>query len=183
MGRTLNNVTIRQETYADFCQIEDVIRLAFNDVVDSDHTDHLLVERLRHSDAYVPELSLLAEAGGTAIGHILLSKVKVASDGNVCTVLSVAPLSVLPEFQGRGVGGMLVGEAHKRALRLGYGAVLLLGHQDYYPRFGYRRAADFGIKFPFDAPDECCMAMELKPGGLDGVHGTVRYPDAFNIKF
>lgn len=115
------------------------------------------------------------------MGHVLLSKVTIVSANGTHTVLSVAPLSVLPEFQRRGIGGMLLREAHQRASALGYGGVLLLGHEDYYPRFGYKKASAFGIKFPFDAPDACCMAMELKANGLNGISGTVHYPDAFGL--
>lgn len=175
-------IMIRQETEEDFRQVQEVVRLAFQGVEESDHTEHLLVERLRRSDAYIPQLSLVAETDGRIAGHVLLSEVKVVSGSDVHTVLSVAPLSVLPAYQRKGIGGMLLREAHKRALELGYGAVLLLGHEDYYPRFGYGRASMFGIRFPFDAPDACCMAMELKAGGLDGIHGMVHYPDAFGME-
>ena len=77
---------------------------------------------------------------------------------------------------------MLVREAHARASKAGYTGSVLLGHKDYYPRFGYRRASAYGISFPFDAPDECCMAAELTVGGLDGIHGVVKYPDAFLLE-
>ena len=93
----------------------------------------------------------------------------------------------------QGIGGMLVREAHARASKAGYTGSVLLGHKDYYPRFGYRRASAYGISFPFDAPDECCMAAELTEdeccmaaelteGGLDGIHGVVKYPDAFLLE-
>lgn len=138
------------------------------------------MERLRQSEAYIPELSLVAETNtGKIVGHILLSKVGIVSENGTTTVLSVAPLSVLPEFQRQGIGGMLLREAHRRAALLGYKAVLLLGHKDYYPRFGYRKASSYGIKFPFNAPDECCMAIELEPDGLKEIHGLVHYPNAF----
>lgn len=175
-----NFVIIRQETEKDFEQVLDVIRLAFQNMDDSDHKEHLLVQRLRQSDSFIPQLSLLAETdNGKIVGHILLSEVKVVSEKTVWPLLAVAPLSVLPEFQRKGIGGMLIHEAHIRASTLGYGAAILLGHKDYYPRFGYRKASLFGIKLPFDAPDECCMVMELREGGLDGVHGLVCYPDVF----
>lgn len=177
-----DSILIRQETEKDFGQVEEVVRLAFGNMPESDHTEHILVERLRQSDAYIPELSLVAETGDKKIvGHVLLSKVTIVSANGTHTVLSVAPLSVLPEFQRRGIGGMLLREAHQRASALGYGGVLLLGHEDYYPRFGYKKASAFGIKFPFDAPDACCMAMELKVNGLNGISGTVHYPDAFGL--
>ena len=147
---------IRKEESCDFDQIRNVIRLAFWDMEESDHTEHRLVERLRQSEAYIPALSLVAESDGNKIvGHIMLSTVEVVSETMTETLLSVAPLSVLPEFQRRGIGGKLLSAAHKRAADLGFKGIVLLGHPDYYPRFGYQRASRFGITFPFDAPDAC----------------------------
>ena len=114
------------------------------------------------------------------MGHVLLTRLEVvAEDRSAATVLGVAPLSVLPGLQNRGIGSALLREAHRKAVRAGFGAALLVGHADYYPRFGYVPASRFGIRFPFDAPDACCLAAELVPGSLGGVHGTVRYPAAF----
>ena len=176
-----NKIIIRQETKSDFSQVNDVIMTAFKDMEESDHTEHLLVEKLRETDAYIPELSLVAEdCGGRVVGHILLSRVTVECEGKVSMALAVAPLSVHPDFQGRGIGGMLISEAHKRAAELGYGVAVLLGHKDYYQRFGYKTASLFGIKFPFETPDECCMVAELKSGCLNGIRGTVRYSEVFN---
>ena len=178
-----NKIIIRQETKSDFSQVNDVIMAAFKDMEESDHTEHLLVTRLRQSEAYVPDLSLVAEdSNGKIVGHIMLSEVKVISGDGSRTLLSVAPLSVLPGYQRQGIGGMLVREAHARASKAGYTGSVLLGHKDYYPRFGYRRASAYGISFPFDAPDECCMAAELTVGGLDGIHSVVKYPDAFLLE-
>ena len=113
------------------------------------------------------------------VGYILLSEAKVVSGSLSHTVLAVAPLAVLPAFQGKGTGGMLIRAAHSKASELGYGAAVLLGHPEYYPKFGYQKASLFGIQFPFDAPDPCCMAIALKEHGLDDVQGMVSYPDAF----
>lgn len=177
-----NSITIRQEREQDFGQVREVVRQAFRDVAESDHTEHLLVERLRTGATYVPELSLVAETGdGQIVGHILLTEVEVVSAGQVFTALALAPLSVSPAFQGRGIGSRLIREAHSRAATLGYGLVVVLGHAGYYPRFGYRRASLYGIDFPFDAPDGCRMVAELTGEGLEGVHGMVRYPDAFLV--
>lgn len=177
-----NSIIIRQETPRDFRQVDEVVRQAFAGMEESDHTEHLLVGRLRKSDAYIPALSLVAETTGKQIvGHIMLSRVEVVNGDTASEALAVAPLSVIPRFQGRGIGGMLIREAHRRATSMGYAAALLLGHKGYYPRFGYKRASLFGIKFPFDAPDDYCMVAELSKGGLTGLHGMVRYPDAFGI--
>lgn len=176
------NIKIRQEQIIDYSVVDNLIKCAFGNVEESDHTEHQLVGRLRKSDAFIPELSLVAEVDEEKIvGHILLTKVKIVSENKSVISLGVAPLSVLPEFQKQGIGGILLREAHIRASRLGYDSAVLLGHKDYYTRFGYKKASDFNIEFPFDVPEECCMAIELFPGALNGVQGIVRYSDPFRI--
>ena len=144
------------------------------------HAGKRPVDKLHKSDTYIPELSLVAKTDkGEVAGYILLTKVEIVSESEVHTSLAVAPLAVLPEYQNRGIGGMLLKEAHKRAAALGYGTAVLLGHKDYYPRFGYRKAEDYGIKFPFDVPSEYCQVIELIPNALEGINGIVRYPAVF----
>ena len=178
----IGSIIIRQEAAHDYNEIGQLVKLAFNNVEESNHKEHLLVEHLRLSDAYIPELSLVAETNNQKIiGHIMLSKIKIIGTKSYYPALAVAPLSVLPEHQKMGIGKMLLQEAHKRAAQLCFGAALLLGHKDYYPRFGYKKASSFGITFPFEAPDEYCMVKELKTGSLKGIHGVVQYPDVFFI--
>lgn len=132
------DILIRQETESDFDRIDDVVRSAFSDVEESDHTEHQLVRRLRRSSAYIPGLSLVAvTGGGEVVGHVILSKVEVRSRDAIHAALAVAPLSVLPAWQGRGIGSLLMRDAHRRAAAMGYGVALVLGHEGYYPRFGY----------------------------------------------
>ena len=96
------------------------------------------------------------------VWYILLTEVKIDSDTQSVTSLSVAPLAVLPEFQ-----------------RKGYGTAVVLGHKEYYPRFGYRKAIDLGIEFPFEVSHEYCMVAELIPGATENVKGMVCYPTDF----
>lgn len=174
------NVTIRQEAQGDLPAILELVERAFESVEESDHQEQCLVRRLHESDTFVPELSLVAvNGGGIIVGYILLTEVEVISGSSAAVSLAVAPLAVHPACQGRGIGGMLVEEAHGRAGTMGYGSAVLLGHKDYYPRFGYRKAIGCGIRFPFDAPQDCCMVVELLPGALSGVEGTVHYPECF----
>ncbi|MCX4359123.1 MAG: N-acetyltransferase [Rikenellaceae bacterium] len=173
-------VIVRQEKSADRPFVNDLIKATFEKVRESDHREHFLVERLRQSDAFIPQLSLVAETcDKRIIGYILLTEADILTAQGFTPSLSVAPVAVLPEYQNRGIGGMLIEEAHRIASVLGYGSALVLGHKDYYPRFGYRRASCFGITFPFDVPEEYCMAIELRTDALKGIDGTVRYPDAF----
>lgn len=174
------DITIRQEQENDRTSVLDLVEKAFADVPESDHREQILVERLHHSETYVPPLSLVAETEEKQIvGYILLTEVKIDNGIRSVISLSVAPLAVLPEFQRKGIGGMLIREAHRRAAHLGYGTAVILGHKEYYPRFGYRKATDLGIEFPFEVPHEYCMVAELIPGATEGVEGMVCYPAAF----
>ena len=173
-------VTIRQEKPEDFNAVHKLIENAFQPLEFSDHKEHFLVERLRKSKVFIPELSLVAELENKILGHILLTKLKIKNDQDEFDSLALAPVSVLPEYQGKGIGGLLIREAHKKARELGYRSIVLLGHEKYYPKFGYKRADTFGIELPFDVPKEHCMAIELIENGLGGVKGIVEYPKEFN---
>lgn len=173
------HTTIREENKKDYLSIFDLIKKAFKDQEYSDHKEHFLVEKLRKSEAFVPELSLVAEIENNIVGHILLTEIKIKTSDDEITSLALAPVSVLPEFQGKGIGGKLIKEAHQRAKDLGYQSIILLGHENYYPRFGYKLAEEFGISLPFDVPTENCMAIELQPDSLKNINGEVVYPKEF----
>ena len=173
-------VIIRKERLEDYNAVTNLIEKAFENVQMSDHREHFLVERLRKSDAFIPELSIVAETEEKVVGHILLTKLKIKDDQNEFESLALAPVSVLPEYQSKGIGGMLIEEAHKIAKELGYKSIVLLGHESYYPKYGYKQAYSFGIKLPFDVPKENCMVIELIENGLKDVKGVVEYPKEFN---
>lgn len=174
------NVSIRQEQNSDLPAIYNLVEKAFATMQESDHQEQFLIDKLHRSDSFIPELSLVAETNdGQLVGYILLTKVEIVSGQEKTTSLAVAPLAVLPAYQNQGIGGALLKEAHTKAASLGYGTAVLLGHKDYYPRFGYCRAIEHGITFPFDVPSDFCQVIELLPGALDGVNGSVQYPPAF----
>ncbi|WP_421774152.1 GNAT family N-acetyltransferase [Gracilimonas sp.] len=173
------NITIRRETKTDHSDVFELIKEAFEGEEYSDQTEHLLVERLRNSDAFIPELSLVAELKGEIVGHILFTRILIKSEQQKWESLALAPVTVLPEYQGKGIGGRLIEAGHEAAREEGFASVVLVGHAGYYPRFGYRPCADFGITLPFEIPSENCMAIELEPDALKDVHGLVRYPDEF----
>ena len=175
------DVIIREERQKDFEKINQVVKAAFKYVEQSDHTEHLLVEKLRKSQAYIPALSLVAQTPqGEIVGHLLLSKAHIINGSQSFEVLALAPLSVAPAFQRNSIGSKLIEAAHQRAKKLGYAAIVLLGHKDYYPRFGYKKASLFGVSFPFNAPDDCCMVAELRKNALRGISGVVCYSQAFS---
>ncbi len=178
---TTMDFIIRQERACDHEAVGRLIELAFRTMEESDHSEHLLVDRLRRTAAFIPGLSLVAERGGRIIGHLLMTKAAIVSavDGRTFPTLALAPVAVLPACQGQGVGSALIREAHRRAAALGYDSSVVLGHKDFYPRFGYRQADVFGIAFPFDVPHEFCMAAELRPDGLKNVRGLLEYASPF----
>ena len=173
-------ITIRQEKSTDFNAVFELIEKAFKTEELSDHKEQFLVERLRKSNAFIPELSMVAEVENKIVGHILLTKLKIKNNQDEFESLALAPVSVLPEYQRNGIGGMLIEQSHKNAKELGYKSIVLLGHESYYPRFGYSRADEFGIELPFDAPKENCLAIELIGNGLNNVNGIVEYPEEFD---
>lgn len=139
------------------------------------------IVRLRNSTAFVPELSLVAVVDDRIVGHILFTKDKIRGHKEDYDSLVLAPISVLPNMQRKGIGEKLMLEGHKIALGLGFNSVNLVGYPRYYPRFGYVPASRFGITAPFDVPDEVFMAYELTANALVEVEGVVEYPKEFSI--
>lgn len=171
-------IIIRQEEERDRVFVYEIVKKAFESAEHADGDEQDLVNRLRKSEAFVPELSLVAEWKGEIIGHILFTKVKIGSNIS----LALAPVSVIPEYQGQGIGGKLIEAGHRVARNLGFSSVIVLGHPTYYPRFGYSPASKWNILSPFEVPDDCFMALELTENGLQGISGMVEHPQEFFVK-
>ncbi|WP_155590931.1 GNAT family N-acetyltransferase [Lysinibacillus cavernae] len=170
---------IRQELTADYQTTEAVVKSAFLNEPFSDKKEHLLVQRIRQTDAFIPELSLVAIFQDKLVGHILLSKIHIMDGDKAVESLALAPVSVVPSHQKFGIGSQLIRAALKKAQELGYHSVILLGHKDYYPKFGFQPASKWHIRAPFDVPDEVFMAIELSENALANVQGVVQYSEAF----
>ncbi|MCW9132607.1 N-acetyltransferase [Bacillus paramycoides] len=171
--------TIRKEQKNDYRKTEEVVKQAFLNEEFSDKTEHELVSRIRKCDAFIPELSIVA-VDKEIVGHIMLSKITIEQDGTSVESLALAPVSVAPSHQKKGIGRKLIIAALEKAKELGYESVIVLGHQDYYPKFGFKKASDWNIKAPFEVPDEVFMVMELREDALEGVEGVVQYSEAFS---
>lgn len=175
-------ITIRQEEEKDHLKVFQLTEEAFRNMEHSDHQEHFLVEQLRNSEAFIPELSLVAETeNGEIAGHILFTKLKIQNGDETFESLALAPVSVHPDFQNRGIGGQLILRGHSIAKESGYTSVILIGHESYYPKFGYEKTTNFGISFPFEIPEINGMAVELVKDGLKNVKGIVKYPKEFGI--
>ena len=175
----MNHITLRQEIPTDYPQVFEIVEAAFKDLEVSDQTEQFLVERLRKSPSFIPELSLVAECEGEIVGHILLTKIQIKNDKESFESLTLAPVSVKPGFQNQGIGGRLIRASHQIAKDMGFKSVVLLGHAHYYPRFGYELTSKYGIELPFKGSEENCMIVELVEDGLKGVSGMVEYDKAF----
>ncbi|MDX2193016.1 MAG: N-acetyltransferase [Gemmatimonadales bacterium] len=136
-----------------------------------------LVDRLRGAAA--PRVSLVAEADGDIVGHILFSPMTLDA-APALRLMGLAPMAVLPARQRAGVGSALVASGLAACRALGADAVAVLGHAAYYPRFGFLPASRFGLRAAYDVPDDCFMALELRPGALASAHGVARYHPAFD---
>ena len=169
-------ITIRPEKAEDFQNIADINRIAFGRDIESG-----IVEKIRHSENFIPELSLVAIKDGLPVGHAIFSRIRIKKEDGEAEALTLGPIAVLPEFQRQGIGSLLVSEGMEKARSLGFGAIVLVGHPDYYPRFGFVQARGRGLEIflKVKVPDEAFMVYEIEKGFL-GVTGVVEFPDYFN---
>ena len=165
-------LSIRPETPDDLEAIQTVHRLAF----DGDE-EARLVDALR-AEGYA-RASLVAEAEGRVIGHIMFSDLPILTPDATIPALSLAPLAVIPENQRQGVGSALVREGLQFCRTHGHRIVVVLGHPEFYPRFGFSSQLAARLKSPYSG--EAFMAMELVTGALGGVEGEVCYPPPFTM--
>ena len=169
-------MNIRTERPDDYEAVYSLVEQAFASAEHSDGTEQDLVAALRKGEAFVPELSLVAEIDGKIVGHILFTEAKVGED----TVLALAPLSVKPGYQRQGVGAALIRQGHKIAGELGYSWSLVLGSETYYPKFGYVPAEKVGIQVPEGFPSPNFMAARLREEA-DPIKGEVVYAREFGM--
>ena len=162
---------VRDERPEDYAAVYRVNALAFGQ-----EGEAALVERLRGACAHI---SLVAVEDEQVVGHIFFSPVAVESEGAAFEAVGLAPMAVLPEFQNRGVGSRLVRRGLEECARRGHGVVFVLGHPEFYPRFGFTPAKAKGITCEYPVPDDVFMVLELKPGALGGRTGLVRYRPEF----
>ena len=149
--------------------------MAFNQI-----NEGTLVERLRKTSCFISELYLVAEYENKVIGHILFYPIKINAGTRKCDPLALAPTVVHPAYQRRRIGSKLIVKGLTTAKKLGFKSVVVLGHSEYYPRFGFEAAHKWGIRAPFDVPEDAFLAIELTRNGLRNCRGTVEYPKEFN---
>jgi len=164
---------VRDEAPADHAAVRAVVRAAFGQDDEAD-----LVEALR-AGGYV-RAAFVAEVDGEVVGHVLFTRLPVETADGAVETLALAPMAVAPDRQRQGVGSDLIRAALAACRERGHRAVVVLGHADYYPRFGFSAALAERLQSPFPGPH--FMALELVPGALDGIQGKVCYAPPFGVE-
>ena len=165
------DLQIRRERPEDRGGVHRVNRMAFETAVEAD-----LVDALRAAAS--PLVSLVADEDGTVVGHVLFTPVTLSADADL-RIMGLAPMAVDPGHQRSGIGSALVRAGLEACRELNAAAVVVLGHAEYYPRFGFAPASRFGLVSEYDVPDDVFMALELIEGALRNKAGTIRYHPAF----
>lgn len=165
---------IREERKDDIGFVRIVNDLAFNQKSEGN-----IVDKLRNSCKNI--LSLVAVSDQKIVGHILFSPAKIIHKDSEIIGMGLAPMAVLPEFQNKGIGSMLVREGIRRIKEMDYPFIIVLGHENYYPRFGFERASLHGLKSQWDGvPDEAFMVMIINKSVMAGIYGIAQYRSEFN---
>ncbi len=136
-----------------------------------------LVNALR--DSGIPFISLVAEKDEEIVGHILFTPVELIGDDSGLKLMGLAPMAVLTKLQKKGIGSQLIKTGIKHCSTQDYDAVVVLGHPEYYPKFGFVPSIRYGIKSEYDVPDEAFMLLELKKDSLKDKNGVIKYHAAF----
>lgn len=163
---------IRYEKPGDSVAVRAVNLSAFETSAEADLVDVLRKE-------VQPIISLVAEEDDQIVGHIMFSPVTLSGDPNL-KIMGLGPMAVKSGYQDQGIGSRLVREGLEACCRSGFGAVVVLGHTWFYPRFGFIPSVKFGIRSEYDVPEEAFMVIELTPGYLKGASGMIKFHPAFN---
>jgi putative acetyltransferase len=166
---------LRGERPADFDAIYEINQKAF-----PTDAEAKLINELRKCKNYVKGLSIVAVEEDKILGHAMFTRAFIVNRGRRFNCLALGPMAVLPEYQRKGIGGKLMEEGLERAKENGYKAIFVLGHAEYYPKFGFIPASTKKIRTRFTAPDENFMILELVPNALKGIVGLAEYAREFN---
>ncbi|ULQ60223.1 N-acetyltransferase [Brucepastera parasyntrophica] len=173
---------IRNELPADYRETELVTRDAFWDIYRPGCDEHLIVHKARKKSSFISELDFVACDGKKIIGNIIYTKAKIVSaEGEEYTLVCIGPLSVLPEYQNKGVGSQLIHTSLEKARELDFRAVTLFGDPKYYRRFGFVNAKNYNITTKDGDNFEEFMILALSENGLDGVTGKMYQDSVFDV--
>ncbi|MBQ5333727.1 MAG: N-acetyltransferase [Oscillospiraceae bacterium] len=178
----MDNIIIRTEKESDHREVETLIREAFWNLNVPGCNEHYLAHVLRSHKDFIPELDLVAELDGRIAGNVMYSKSHLTDEsGNVKEILTFGPLSVLPQYQRKGIGKALLEHSFEEAVKMGYDAVVIFGSPaNYIPR-GFKSCKRYNICLEGGFFPTAMLVKELKEGVLDGRKMTFSESEAFNI--
>jgi len=174
-------IVLRLEEERDFTIVEDLTREAFWNVYCPGADEHLLVHNLRKANVFIKELDFVALKNDKIVGNIMYANSTVKNDDLEYTVLTFGPVSVLPEYQNKGIGGKLINHTIKLSKEMGYKAIIIYGDPEYYKRFGFKESKEYKItnkdkKFP-----AALLVLELYPNALKGIEGIFDEGETYEI--
>ena len=177
--------TIRRERPKDYREVENLTREAFWNVYRPGCTEHYVLHRFRERPEFVKELDLCLEVEGQIIGHIMFVRAEIkADDGRILPIMTFGPISILPDFQRRGYGKILLDYVLEKAAEMGVGAVCMEGNIDFYGKCGFDVASKSGIHYYAELREEVVpyfLLKQLRDGFLDGVTGVYKTPDGYFV--
>jgi len=174
-------IELRPEEEKDYKTVENITREAFWNHYVPGCDEHFLVHKLRKTDVFIKELDFVALCNNEIVGNIMYAKSAVKNNDLEYTVLTFGPLSVLPEYQNKGIGGKLINHTIELSKKLGYKGIIIYGDPEYYKRFGFKESKEYKItnkdkKFP-----AALLVLELYPNALNGVEGIFDEGKAYEI--
>ncbi|SCZ05912.1 GNAT family N-acetyltransferase [Alkaliphilus peptidifermentans] len=176
------NIKLRNETSSDYRMVEELTREAFWNHHVPGCDEHYLLHIMRKSDSFISELDFVAEIDGNVVGNIVYTRSKIIGDNGECIdVITFGPLSVIPEYQGKGVGRMLIEHTIENAKELGFRAVLIYGDPSYYSKFGFIEAEKYDIRTPDNMYAVPLQALELYQGALSDCGGRFYEDSVYEI--
>jgi len=174
-------IVLRLEEERDFSIVEDLTREAFWDVYYPGADEHFLVHNLRKTNVFIKELDFVALNDNKIVGNIMYANSTVKNNDLEYNVLTFGPLSVLPEYQNKGIGGKLINHTIKLSKEMGYKGIIIYGDPEYYKRFGFKASKEYKItnkdkKFP-----AALLVLELYPNALNGIEGIFDEGEVYKI--
>lgn len=167
-------ISIREENKNDLVKIKEINNKAFDQPQEGN-----VIDKIRESDSEI--LSLVAEIDGNLVGHIFYSEAEIECNNKKLKGMGLAPMAVLPKYQKQGIGKKLINESLKMLKKKPVPYIIVLGHEDYYPKFGFEKASKYGIKCQWDGvPDEAFMIMILEIEKMTNIHGIAKYRDEWD---
>lgn len=176
------DLIMRNETEADYRQVEALTREAFWNVYVPGCEEHYLAHVIRGTKEFIPELDVVAELDGCIVGNIMYAESSIVSEqGETYPVITFGPLSVLPSCQKSGVGRKLIEYTKEKAAQMGFLAIVICGDPAYYSRFGFTAAEEYGIRNGEGFYAAALQICELRPGAMDGICGRFEEGEAYQM--